>query len=133
MVEQKATIEQLEHINAMRKTRVTLSASTFELVRLAVLALYVPLWSSVRGGVFKYNQVAVYSSARTAFSFAWPVLSSRMCLVHFSNLIVSSVQLRSSSIQSSYVQLCSLLAQHSRASRCCLAFSAQGTPEHPAL
>ena len=36
--------------NAMKKTRVTLSASTFELVRLAMLALYVPLRSSVRGG-----------------------------------------------------------------------------------
>ena len=88
-----------------------------DLVRLAVLALYVPLWSSVRGGVFKYNQLAVYSSARTAVCFAWPVLSSRMCLLHFSSLTVSSVQLR-------------LLAQHSRASRCCLVLLAQGSPEH---
>ena len=85
----------------------------FELVRLAMLVLYVPLWRSVRGGVFKHNQLAVYSSV----SFAWPALSSRMCPFDFSSLIVSSVQLR-------------LLAQHSRPSRCCLAFFAQGTPEH---
>ena len=67
--------------------------------------------------MFKHNQLAVYSSARTAFSFAWPVLSSRMCPFNFSSLTVSSVQLR-------------LLAQHSRASRCCLVLLAQGSPEH---
>ena len=69
--------------------------------------LIVFVYEFISQNMFKYNQLAVYSSARTAFSFAWPVLSSRMCLFKFS-----------------------LLAQHSQASRCCLVLLAQGSPEH---
>ena len=83
---------------------IRLSASALELIRLAVLALYVPLWSSVRGGLFKYNQLAIYSSALASPGQSCPVA----CV--FSSF--------------------SLLAQHSRASRCCLVLLAQGSPEH---